>query len=311
MPLAARDLKQAQEDLQKLLNDPKATPEQIAAAMEKLRTAMGNYLTEAFRNLQRNMAASGLPPLTKDQIDQILRPEDIESFLDQLRAQALTGDKNAARDMLSQLQKMTEAMDPSQGPDMPKDMQFMADAMREIQSMTEAQKALAADTAKDKSATNNTRGRKAQDGLITRLEALMTKTDDALGQIPKNMQDADKAMRQSADALKAGSADKSLPAQQEAIDQLQKGQDQMREQFRQRMKQMMMMALGGGQLDPLGHASGEGNGQSMFGGSTVKIPDQGQRKQVQDIMRLLRERSGQRSRPEYELDYYRRLMRQF
>ena len=56
---------------------------------------------------------------------------------------------------------------------------------------------------------------------------------------------------------------------------------------------------------------GDQNGNSLLSGDTVKIPDEAERKRVQEIMKTLREKSGDRQRPEYELDYLRRLMRQF
>jgi len=87
----------------------------------------------------------------------------------------------------------------------------------------------------------------------------------------------------------------------------------MRQQMQQMMKQMTFMAMSGGMgpTDPLGRPLNEGEGQSMFPGSRIEIPDEATRKRVQDIMRTLREKSGDFSRPDYELDYFRRLLRQF
>jgi tetratricopeptide (TPR) repeat protein len=311
LPLAARTMRQAQENLRKLLNTPNPSADRIAEAMEKLRAAMGNFLNEAFKNLQRNMAASGLPPLTPEQIRNILRPEDIAAFLDQLQARALAGDTNAARDMLAQLEKMTDSLDPARAAAMPKDMQFMAQALRRMQDLIKAQKNLLAATEKDKAAPDTQKKHNEQNKLIDRLETMMAKANDALGKTPENLQKADKAMQRAADFLGNNKAAPSIPHQKAAIDALQKGQDKMRERLRARLKQMMIAALGGGGIDPLGRVNDNGRMSNLLNGSPVKIPDHGQRRQVQDIMQTLRERSGDRSRPEYELDYYKRLMRQF
>ena len=139
----------------------------------------------------------------------------------------------------------------------------------------------------------------------------MLKADEALNRIPENLQTADKAMRAASDALDKNKTDQALPKQQQAVDALKQAQGEMSQQMQERMKQMMMMAFGAGRLDPLGHPTGQGGPPNMFNGSNVKIPDQAQRKQVQDILRTLRQRSGDPSRPDYELEYYRRLMRQF
>ena len=89
---------------------------------------MNQYLQEAFMEMQKRMAESGAKPLTPDQFQNIVKPEDLQAFMDQMQAQALTGDKNAARQMLSQLQNMTDMMDPANAGEMPKDMQFMNNA---------------------------------------------------------------------------------------------------------------------------------------------------------------------------------------
>ncbi|MEC7028887.1 MAG: DUF4175 family protein, partial [Pseudomonadota bacterium] len=83
------------------------------------------------------------------------------------------------------------------------------------------------------------------------------------------------------------------------------------QQMQQMMKQMAMMALGSMRLDPLGRPMQEGNNNSGFPGSTVKIPDEGERKRAEEILQELRKRSGEYSRPDYELEYYRRLLKQF
>jgi hypothetical protein len=74
---------------------------------------------------------------------------------------------------------------------------------------------------------------------------------------------------------------------------------------------MMMLTLGPGKLDPLGRPMQEGNGPSWMPGSQVKIPDEAERKRVQEIQKMLRDRAGELERPDYELDYFRRLLKQF
>ncbi len=311
LSLATRNFRQAQQDIQKLLNDPKATPEQIAAAMEKLRDAMGQYLQESFREMQKRMAENGIEPPTPEEISHLLKTEDIQAFLDQLQAQALNGDKDAAREMLSQLEKMTDMMDPSRAHEMPEDMQKIEKAYQELQKLKDEQKALMEQTKKIPSNGNCDGQAMAQKSLQGRLEQLMPDVDEATGGIPQSMQDADKAMRQSGEELDKDHPGQSVPHQQEAIDKLQQGQQDMAQKLRERMKQMMMAAFGAGKLDPLGRPMDDKGGPSLLPNSNVKIPDQGERKRVQDILRLLRQRSGELDRPEYELEYYRRLMRQF
>ncbi len=312
LPLAARDFQQAKEDLEKLLSDPKATPEQIAQAMEKLRTALGKYLQETMTEIQKRMAANGLKPLDNNQINNLLSPEDLQAFLDQLQSQALTGDKNAARDMLSQLGDLTNSLDPSMSTEVPKDLKFMADAMKEMQDILEKQEDLKKQTqGNEDNKEKSEQQQKEQQALIDRLESMMLKADEALGKIPENMQKADEEMRGAAEKLGQNKPGDAARKQQAAIDKLKEGKSDMAEQAKQRIKQMMAMAMGGAGLDPLGHRNGMNKGPGMFPNSNIKIPDQAERKRVQEIMKTLRQKSGDLSRPDYELDYYRRLMRQF
>ena len=104
------------------------------------------------------------------------------------------------------------------------------------------------------------------------------------------------------------------PHQNQAIDHLEDSQEQLSEQLKQRMQQMIGIGLSSGNrpgdIDPLGRPyDRDQNGKNRD--SNVKIPDENQKKRVDDILRTLRDRSGDRSRPDDELDYFRRLLRQF
>ena len=67
-----------------------------------------------------------------------------------------------------------------------------------------------------------------------------------------------------------------------------------------------------GMRDPLGRDWGdedlEGVGDDI---NRVKVPDIGTIERVQDILNELRNRAGQRHRPQLELDYIERLLRRF
>ena len=309
MPFAAKDLRQAAEKLQKLLADPDATPGQIKDAVDAMREALGKYLTELVRRIQRNMMAAGMQPLSQDEINQIVRPDEIAAFLDEMQAKAVKGDRMAAQQMLAQLNKMTDATDQTNSTAPPKDMQFMAEAAEKTQAMIEAQKALLQQTRDAKSADDLARAVGPQDGLRGDLEKLLARANETLGQAPRSLQDAGQAMRLSSLALARAGQATSLQQQAKAIDALQQGADAMRSQMRARLKQMMM-ALSGRKSDPMGHDTGEENGNGLSSGA-VKLPEQGPRRQVQDILRTLRQRSGELTRPDYERDYYQRLMEQY
>jgi hypothetical protein len=120
-------------------------------------------------------------------------------------------------------------------------------------------------------------------------------------------------MRGSSEALGENSPEDSIPHQEQAIKYLQQAQKDLSDQFMARLQQMTGVSrMGSGmKFDPLGRPyGGDGNRNGLFG-SPVKIPDEGERKKAQEILNLLRKRSGELDRPEEELDYYKRLLRQF
>jgi hypothetical protein len=153
-----------------------------------------------------------------------------------------------------------------------------------------------------------------QDALRLVLGRLMLEAGEKLDKIPEELGLAELEMRGSARRLGENRPDLSVPHQEQAIAYLEKSQEQLARQFAGRMQQMTGMAFGMGRLryDPLGRPySGQESPNGPAGGSRVKIPDESQKSQAQEILRLLRRRASELSRPEEELDYYRRLLRQF
>jgi uncharacterized protein (TIGR02302 family) len=356
--LAQRDLRDAQKALQDALKDPNSTPEEIATKMENMRMAMALYMQEMFRELQKQMAEHGgdMPMMSPESMMQNMNPEDIAAFLDKMQAEALSGDRDSAREMLARMERMMDMLDPStMQTTMPKDMQEMMEAMQGLQELIEQQKKLLEDTqikadvidqqqsysaplppdadlmkqwgltnlppppqetrkgdAAPRRDVDTADNKTEQDTIRKTLGDMMLEIDEKKGQIPDSMAKADDAMRQSAESLGQNNPGDSIPHQDAAIKHLSEGQQQMSKQLAQRMQQMMMFSFGmGGRTDPLGRPMGDGEGNNPWSASKVKIPDKAERKQVQDILDQLRKKSGELQRPVYELEYYRRLMRQF
>lgn len=152
-----------------------------------------------------------------------------------------------------------------------------------------------------------------QEALRYVLGQLMMDAAEKLPEIPEGMGLAEQEMRGSENMLGAKEPDGAIPHQEKAIEYLKQGQQELSQQLKARMQQMVGIGLSGGQrYDPLGRPYGgedDPNGQAH--GSDVKVPDESQKKRVDEILRELRDRSGDRSRPDDELEYFRRLLRQF
>lgn len=359
MAMAARDMRNAQRNLEQVLSNPNATQEEINRALDEFREAMANYFQEMVREMQKQMAEGETMMVPPEMLAGVLNPQDLQNFLDELTAQAMSGDKDAARELLSKLQQMMDSMNPGNGRmEMPKDMKFKMSAVGELQKLIEKQEELLAQTKSQAegmtqsdrtqgygdtlpideetlknlfgddyvpppapkvpavpstSAIDTSKNKEEQEALRFVLGKLMTDADSELGEIPENMGKAELEMRGSSKQLGDNRPDVAIPHQEETIKLLKQAMDQMSEQLAQQLKQMMALSLGpgAGRLDPLGRPMDDGDGPSMFPSNRVKIPDESERKKVREILDSIRRRSGELQRPDYELEYYRRLMQQF
>jgi len=161
-------------------------------------------------------------------------------------------------------------------------------------------------------------GMAEQGTLRDKLGDIMRKIGEGLPQLPDNFGKADQAMRQSGQELKENDAKGSLPYQKEALDQLNGAMDksvkQMADQLQTTLLNFGFMPGGaekgfGQGFDPLGRNMGNtGNPNTE---SDIKIPDEKERRRVQEIIEELRTRSNDYSRPRQEREYIDRLLDQF
>ena len=148
------------------------------------------------------------------------------------------------------------------------------------------------------------------------LGELMKDTGEFYGEIPENMGDAELLMRDAEDFLLDENATNAVPKQQEAIDKLLEAQQDLADQLEQMLEQNEDMAMGPGDLDPLGRQQQPGPGQRQgeregLLGSFVEIPEESQRRYIEDIIKQLRDKAGDLDRPQLELDYIERLLEKF
>jgi len=178
--------------------------------------------------------------------------------------------------------------------------------------------------------------RRIQQALRRALGEMMQQFGDLTGKIPPSLGDADQAMRDAGQALGQGNDKSAGTAEQRAIADLQKGGQQMSQQMAQQFGASQSgdgdqpgdqpglalqdgpddgPGLGplpgrAGRRDPLGRPESEGhNGADESDDVTLPGPDQARRAQA--IEQLLRQRGADRTRPQEELDYINRLLKQF
>lgn len=332
LTFAARDLRDAQRALQDVMSDPDASEAEIATAMNELRQAMMEYFLELQKEMQKRMAdGQAMPMMPPDMLQQMITPDGLNDFLNKLESQMMSGDRQSAQEMLSQLQKMMDALDPSIAGPMPPDMQMMSDGVNELQELIERQEELLDQTQKqsklqadldalrassENSAAipqvNSAPNKAEQEALRFVLGQLMLDAAEVLDNIPEEMGLAEQEMRQSSEALGENNPAGSVPHQEQALEYLKQSQQSLSDQFMARMQQMTGMMFGGNsRLDPLGRPMGpDGDGKAGVG-SDVEVPSDAEQKRAREILDLLRRRSGEHDRPKIERDYYRRLLKQF
>jgi hypothetical protein len=185
---------------------------------------------------------------------------------------------------------------------------------------------------------------RVQQALRSALGEMMQQFGDLTGQVPQSLTDADQAMRESGQDLGAGDDPAAAGAEQRAIAALQKGAREMGRTLDKQFGRGRQQG-GPGEGDGFGaegsmgmmmpEGRGEGSGDSPFPGvpnradqrgrdplgrmnqgsgvdsGDVHVPEEAERKRSQAIQEELRRRGAERERPQEELDYISRLLRQF
>ncbi|NCT40662.1 MAG: DUF4175 domain-containing protein [Alphaproteobacteria bacterium] len=345
LSLAARRLRYAQAALEKALQDPNMSQDDIAQLMQEFREAMGEYLQEMAREMQKRMADGQQFPQMPDAMNS-MNQDALADFLDQMEQAMRDGDTKSAQEMLSQMQRLMDMMNPSMSAQMPQDMKMMQQGISDLQKLIEKQEALLVQTEKQADlmdmlnglGLNDQRNRipdaqndapqnappfvNTQDNQVEQealrfvLGKLMLEANEKIGEIPESMGLAEQEMRGSSEELGYNNPLDAMPYQMRALDYLKDSQEQMAKQLQKRMVQMtgFMLSFGnqGMKRDPLGRPMmpDDANGD-LPGGERVKIPDEAERRRVQEILELLRRRAGDGSRPREEREYYRRLLKRF
>jgi uncharacterized protein (TIGR02302 family) len=356
-------LRAAQDALKQAL-ERGASDEEIKKLTDNLRAALDNYmrqLAEQFRNNPQQLARP-LDPNTK-----VMRQQDLNNMIERMERLSRSGDKEAAKQLLEQLQEMLENLQMAQpgqsgdndmeqalnelgdmirkqqqlrdktfkqGQDSRRDHmrgkqgdQSMGDLQQDQQSLRDRLQKLQQELAK-RGMGQNQRGQKGQQaqkgqqgqkgeqgeqgqqGQQGGEQGDQEGDEDGLGQ-------ADSAMGDASGKLGEGNADGAVDSQGKALEALRKGA--------QSLAEAMQQGEGDGQGDGPGNRMGrqQGNanlndplGRPLHGHEytddySVKIPGEIDVQRVRRILEELRRRLADPQRPQIELDYIERLLKDF
>ena len=350
---AQEALRNAQNALQQAL-DRGASDQEIKALMDQLRAAMDRFMQALAEQLKNNRElARPLSPNTR-----VLSSRDLQNMLDRLENLARNGAKDAARQLLQQLQEMMENLQMGM-PDMNDGDEDMMSALDELGDMIRQQQQLRDRTFQQgqeqqdrqrggvpragkpgqQQPNGNSFGdlRQNQQALRDRLNKLLEDLKSrGFGQNDQNQQGqgnpgqgqaqgqdqldqlgrAGDAMGDAAGNLGEGDADSAVESQGRALDALRKGAQGLA----QSMQQQMGRGPGPGRLgrfgqsraqqdtDPLGRPL---RGREYGDDATVKVPGEIDVQRARRIIEELRKRFGDFARPQEELDYIERLLKNY
>jgi uncharacterized protein (TIGR02302 family) len=345
-------LRAAQEALKQAL-ERGASDEEIKKLTENLRAALDKFLQQLAEQLRNNpqQLARPLDPNTR-----MLSQQDLKNMLDRMERLSRSGDKDAARQLLEQLQQMLENLQMAQpgqngdgdmeqalnelgdmirkqqqlrdktfkqGQDSRRDRmrgnkqgdQGMSDLQQDQQGLRDRLKKLQQELAKRGMGQKGEKGQKGQQGQQGQQGQDGDQGDQGDGD--DNLGDADSAMGDADGRLGEGNADGAVDSQGRALEALRKGA--------QSLAQQMQPGDGDGQNDGPGNRAGRQqsggrdsdplgrplHGREFGDDLTVKIPGEIDVQRVRRILEELRRRLADPQRPQIELDYIERLLKDY
>jgi uncharacterized protein (TIGR02302 family) len=353
---AEEALRNAENALQQAL-DRGASDQELKALMEQLRGAMDRFLQAMAEQLKNSRElARPLSPNTR-----VLSSRDLQNMLDRLENLARSGAKDAARQLLQQLQEMMENLQAGM-PDMNEGDEDMMSALDELGDMIHQQQQLRDRTFQQgQNQRDRQRGgaregkpgqqqpngnafgdlRQNQQALRDRLNKLLEDLKSrGFGQNDQNQQGqgtpgqgqnqgqnqgqdqldqlgrAGDAMGDAAGDLGESDADSAVESQGRALEALRKGAQGLAQSMQQQMGRGPGQGRPGrfGQsraqqdTDPLGRPM---RGREYGDDATVKVPGEIDVQRARRIIEELRKRFGDFARPQDELDYIERLLKNY
>jgi uncharacterized protein (TIGR02302 family) len=336
LSMAERKLREAQEALRKALEEG-ASDEEIARLTQELRQALSEYMQALAEQMQRNPQA--MQPFNGDQ--QSLSQQDLSEMLDRIEELARTGSRDAARELLAQMQQMLENLQAGRPQMMPNNMSSeMMEMLNELGEMIQRQQQLMDDTHQFNQDQQQQRQGERQPGqqgqqqqgqqqqlTQEQLQQMLDQLQQGQGELAQKLQElmeqmnqngmgqnqelgeAGESMGQAQESLGEGQGQQALGQQGDALDALRRGAQGMTEQ---------MMGQGEGAGNPSGPSPMDedplGRPRRTEGpdfNNRVQIPDEIDVQRARRILEELRRRFSDPSRPQLELDYLERLLKRY
>ena len=332
-------LRAAQDALKEAL-ERGASDEEIKKLTENLRAALDKFLQQLAERLRNNpqQLARPLDPNTRT-----MRQQDLDSMIERMERLSRSGDKDAAKQLLDQLARMLENLQmarPGQGGDgdMQQSLNELGDMIRKQQQLRDKTFKEGQDSRRDRQ-RGQQGNRDAMNGLqqdqqalrerLRRLQEQLAQQGMQPGQQGQGQKgqgesgdgenglgSADSAMGDADGQLGDGNADGAVDSQGRALDALRKGAQNLAQAMQQNGEgqqngpgdRLGRQQSGGNRTDPLGRPL---RGRELGDDLSVKIPGEIDVQRVRRILEELRRRLADPARPQIELDYIERLLKDY
>ena len=349
---AEQALRAAQDALRQAL-ERGATDEEIKKLMDQLRAALDKFLQALAEEMRKNPQMAR--PLDPNSMRN-LRSQDLRSMIDRMERLARSGQKDAARQLLEQLQQMLENLQMARpGGEMGEDGDEMQSALDELSDMIRRQQQLrdrtfrqGQDQRRQQRGQRGQQQQRPQQGDQNQMGELRQDQQALREQLNKLMEELRKrgfpqpgqpnqpgqqgqpgqsgemdqlgragdAMGDAQGQLGDGDADNAVDSQGRALDALRRGAQGLAQSMQQQMGQGPGPGTPGrtgqpranNETDPLGRPL---RGRDYGDDTTVKVPGEIDVQRARRILEELRRRFGEGFRPQLELEYIERLLKDF
>lgn len=324
--LAEQRLREARERLREALENG-ASQEEIARLTEELRQAMQEYMQALQEQMRNNPNLANELNQQQMQNAQRVSPEDFQQMIDRIEEMSKLGDREAAEQLLSQLDQMLENLQmaqPQQGQPQQGQQGPMNEMMNELADMIRRQQELMNETFNmspdgRQQGPNGPMSEEEMQEAMRRLQEGQSQLEQRLQQLQQQMQEqgmqpgdqlgqAGESMGQAEQSLGEGQSQQALGEQGQALEALRQGAQQLAEQMGQEGEGQGRQGRRSFAEDPLGRP--QRNEGPDFGDS-VKVPGEIEVQRARRILEELRRRFSDPARPAIELDYLDRLLKPF
>jgi uncharacterized protein (TIGR02302 family) len=302
---AAQQLRQLQSQINQALAQG-APQDVINELMNRYGQAMQKY-TQMLQNNPGNQQGQQ-QQMQQGQQSKTITQKDLDDLLKAIQQMSASGNRQGAQQAMAMLQNLLENLKTAQGQDGQggqggQQNKALNDAIQKFGDMMGQERSLMDKTMRQQQGSGDPKDGGAQ-GLAGQQQQLRQELNKEMQSLDPKMGSklgpAGEAMDKAEKSLNQKNLDNATNDEKNVLDQLRQGAEALAKEAQDNNNNQK----GEADDDPLGRSRGAT-------GNNVKIPDMDEMARARAILQELRKRAGERGRPQQELDYYDRLLKEF